>query len=50
MKFAGDKVEIYYTQLVGENSRANFKKEISLDKFFRLYEVDREKLIKYLED
>ena len=41
-------VEIQYTQLVGENSRAKFKVCIPRSEYFRMY--DHNQLVDYLEN
>ena len=46
--FSGDEVEVNYTQLVGENSRARFKMVIPKFKYFLLY--DHGKIIDYIEE
>jgi len=46
--FSEFEVEIQYTQLVGENSRAKFKVCIPRDEYFRMY--NHKKLIDYLEN
>ena len=44
----GDDVDVYYTQLVGKNSRANFC--ITLDRMLLSRLHKEERLIEYLED
>jgi len=43
-----DTVEILFSQLVGENSRANFRINMDENTYFRLYK--NKELEKYLDD